>query len=54
MLWREFFYTCGDGVPNFDRMVGNAICKQIPWDNNPKHLEAWTEVKYTYINVIYL
>lgn len=31
LLWREFYYLAGHGVPNFDRMVGNPICKQIPW-----------------------
>lgn len=29
LLWREFFYTAGYGIPNFDRMVGNPICKQV-------------------------
>jgi cryptochrome len=28
LLWREFFYTCGATVNNFDRMKGNPICKQ--------------------------
>lgn len=31
LLWREFYYLAGHGVPNFDKMVGNPICKQIPW-----------------------
>lgn len=25
-------------------MVGNPICKQIPWENNPEHFAAWKEV----------
>lgn len=29
LLWREFFYTAGFGTPNFDRMYGNPICKQV-------------------------
>jgi cryptochrome len=29
LLWREFFYTAGYGTPNFDRMYGNPICKQV-------------------------
>jgi cryptochrome len=31
LLWREFYYLAGHGVPNFDKMAGNPICKQIPW-----------------------
>lgn len=29
LLWREFFITCGAIIPNFDRMEGNPICKQV-------------------------
>jgi hypothetical protein len=38
LLWREFFYLCAHTVPNFGQMEGNALCKQIPWDNNPEYL----------------
>ena len=31
LYWREMSYLIGHGVPNFDRMEGNPICKQIPW-----------------------
>lgn len=31
LLWREFYYLAGHGVPRFDKMEGNPICKQIPW-----------------------
>jgi cryptochrome len=31
LLWREFFYLCGYSFKNFDKMEGNAICRQIPW-----------------------
>ncbi len=34
LLWREFFYTAATKNPNFDRMYGNPICVQIPWDKN--------------------
>jgi len=36
LLWREFFYFNSYLVPNFERMEGNPICKQVPWvDINP-------------------
>ncbi|VCW77016.1 unnamed protein product, partial [Gulo gulo] len=35
LLWREFFYTAATNNPRFDRMEGNPICIQIPWDRNP-------------------
>ncbi|KAF0301665.1 Cryptochrome-1 [Amphibalanus amphitrite] len=41
LLWREFFYVAATNNPNFDRMVGNPICVQIPWDKNPKALAKW-------------
>ena len=43
LLWREFFYTAATNNPNFDRMEGNPICVQIPWDNNPEALAKWAE-----------
>lgn len=43
LLWRDFFYTAAFGTPNFDRMRGNRICKQIPWKDDDKLLEAWRE-----------
>jgi cryptochrome len=48
LLWREFFYTCGVGIPNFDRMVGNPICRQIPWVDDPGRLRAWEEGRTGY------
>ena len=27
LLWREFFYTCGATVANFDKMEGNTYSK---------------------------
>ena len=41
LLWREFFYFVGANTPNFDRMEGNPICKQIPWDNDAGKIAAW-------------
>ncbi|XP_072740903.1 cryptochrome-2-like [Ciconia boyciana] len=54
LLWREFFYTAGAGIPNFDRMVGNPVCLQVDWDNNPQHLCAWREGRtgYPFIDAI--
>lgn len=31
-------------TPNFDKMEGNPVCKQIPWDTNESYLKAWKEV----------
>lgn len=45
LMWREFYYTAGAYIPNFDKMEGNPICKQIPWESKPEHLKAWTEAK---------
>lgn len=41
LLWREFFYTVGFGTENFDKMVGNPICKKIDWDENEEFYRAW-------------
>lgn len=48
ILWREFFYTVAAATPNFDKMVGNPICKQVDWDDSPKLLEAWEEARTGY------
>lgn len=41
VLWREFFYCAATKNPNFDKMVGNPICVQVPWDKNPEALAKW-------------
>ncbi|XP_066582661.1 cryptochrome-1 [Prorops nasuta] len=41
LLWREFFYCAATKNPNFDRMHGNPICVQIPWDKNVEALAKW-------------
>lgn len=41
LLWREFFYCAATKNPNFDKMAGNPICVQIPWDNNNDALAKW-------------
>ena len=59
LLWREFYYTSAFCCPNYDRMKGNPICRQIKWidpeatsDSSDsgelsakasEHLAAWQE-----------
>ncbi|XWS11845.1 hypothetical protein CRYUN_Cryun37aG0036000 [Craigia yunnanensis] len=54
LLWREFFYTVAFGTPNFDKMRGNKICKQIPWNDDDELLAAWREARtgYPWIDAI--
>lgn len=44
LLWREFFYCAATRNPNFDKMLGNPICVQIPWDKNAEALAKWANV----------
>lgn len=44
LLWREFFYCAATRNPNFDKMTGNPICVQIPWDKNAEALAKWANV----------
>ena len=54
ILWREFYYCVGSATKNFDKMVGNSVCCQIPWANNAEYLEAWTygRTGYPFIDAI--
>uniref|UniRef100_J3LAQ9 Cryptochrome/DNA photolyase FAD-binding domain-containing protein n=1 Tax=Oryza brachyantha TaxID=4533 RepID=J3LAQ9_ORYBR len=54
LLWRDFFYTVSFGTPNFDRMKGNRICKQIPWTENEELFLAWRDGRtgYPWIDAI--
>ncbi|KAK3411018.1 hypothetical protein EUGRSUZ_J03037 [Eucalyptus grandis] len=54
LLWRDFFYTAAFGTPNFDKMKGNRICKQIPWSDDEQLLAAWREARtgYPWIDAI--
>ncbi|KAL6604550.1 hypothetical protein ACP70R_042977 [Stipagrostis hirtigluma subsp. patula] len=56
LLWRDFFYTVSFGTPNFDRMKGNSICKQIPWSENEELFVAWRDGRtgYPWIDAIML
>lgn len=47
LMWREFYYVVGADTPNYDKMVGNRICCQVPWNNNQTHLDAWAQVDLT-------
>ena len=48
LLWREFYNVCGHGTPNYDRMEGNPICKQIPWEQDGALLDAWRQGRTGY------
>ena len=54
LLWREFFYCVSTATPNFDKMEGNPMCRQIPWSNDPSFLAAWEEGRtgYPWIDAI--
>ncbi|KAJ2946899.1 hypothetical protein O0L34_g16237 [Tuta absoluta] len=54
LMWREFYYTAGAGTKNFDKMVGNPVCTQIPWGKNEDHLKAWAEGRtgYPFVDAI--
>lgn len=54
LLFREYFYFIGANTENFDKMKGNAGCRQIPWDNNEEYVKAWKEGRtgYPFIDAI--
>ncbi|RUS76899.1 hypothetical protein EGW08_015338 [Elysia chlorotica] len=54
VLWREFYYTVAAVTPNFDKMEGNPVCKQIPWQENADHLNAWKQGRtgYPFIDAV--
>ncbi|XP_038210735.1 cryptochrome-1 [Zerene cesonia] len=54
LMWREFYYTAGTGTENFDKMVGNSVCTQIPWKKNDEYLKAWAEGRtgYPFVDAI--
>lgn len=54
LLWREFYYAHAYLVPNFERMEGNPLCRQIPWVNDEARLKAWKEGRtgYPFIDAI--
>lgn len=54
LIWREFYYTVASVTPNFDRMRGNSVCAQIPWQNNDDFIDAWRHGRtgYPFIDAI--
>jgi len=54
LMWREYNNLMGYSVPNFDVMEGNPVARQIPWDDDPKLLEAWKNAQtgYPYIDAV--
>lgn len=54
LMWREYYYTAAASEPKFDQMVGNSICRQIPWQKNDEYLTAWTygRTGYPFIDAI--
>jgi cryptochrome len=54
LIWREFFNFVGHFTPNFDKMEGNAICRQINWEENEEFLKAWRNGRtgYPFVDAI--
>lgn len=54
VMWREFYYVNAASEPNYDRMQGNSICRQIPWTFNADLLAAWThgQTGYPFIDAV--
>lgn len=54
IYWREFYYVAGVAEKNFHKMVGNKVCRQIPWEKNDRLLNAWSNglTGYPFIDAI--
>lgn len=54
LMWREFYYTAAAAEPNFDKMVGNKICRQISWHYDQQMIESWAngQTGYPFIDAI--
>jgi len=48
LMWREFYYLVAAGTPNFDKMEGNRICRQIPWKKDKELFAAWEHARTGY------
>ena len=44
LYWREFFTMSAAFTPNFERIEGNRICRQIKWDKNDDLVKAGATV----------
>mmetsp|Transcript_27587 Transcript_27587/g.39483 ORF Transcript_27587/g.39483 Transcript_27587/m.39483 type:complete len:607 (-) Transcript_27587:86-1906(-) len=54
LMWREYNTLMGYTTPNFDKMIGNPVARNIPWDDDPQLLHAWTcsRTGYPFIDAI--
>ena len=41
LYWREFFYSKSYTVPNFHKMEGSLLCRQITWGNDKELIKKW-------------
>ena len=39
----QYNYLLASVTPNWDRMVGNPRCRQIPWDDDDARFAAWRD-----------
>jgi len=54
LLWREYNNLMGYTTPHFDKMRGNTVARQIPWDDDPAIVEKWknSQTGYPFIDAI--
>jgi len=54
LMWRDYNNLMAYTTPKFDQMLGNPVARQIPWDDDPKILDAWKNGRtgYPYIDAI--
>lgn len=54
LMWREFYYVAAAAEVNFDKMVGNSICRQIPWHFDDQLINSWAngQTGYPFIDAI--
>lgn len=43
LFFREWFNLTAYCTPNFDKMVGNPLCKQIEWSMDKEYLKRWED-----------
>ncbi|KAJ8315278.1 hypothetical protein KUTeg_007428 [Tegillarca granosa] len=41
LIWREYFYTMAVNNVNYNKMIGNPICLNIPWNTDEDILKKW-------------
>eukprot|EP00978_Attheya_sp_CCMP212_P033826 scaffold138559_cov48-Attheya_sp.AAC.2 len=54
LMWRDYNNLMGYTTPKFDKMLGNPVARQIPWDDDPVMLDAWVNARtgYPFIDAI--